>query len=91
MIPAGLRVAGIGPQMKMSSMMAATMPYVQPGWSRRKGAIARASAAGRRAGPANQAAAMSGMPTITNAPAISESIAVAIESTAGGRAGSLRL
>ena len=68
--------------MKIRAMMAATIPYVQPGWSRRKGAIRRRASTARRAGPANQAAAISGMPTMMNAPAISESIEVAIVRTA---------
>ena len=41
MIPAGRCVAGIGPQMKISSRRPATIPNVPSGWSRRNGAIAR--------------------------------------------------
>lgn len=63
-------------------MTAATIPNVQSGRSRRNGAIVRRPLTASRAGPANHAAAISGTPTTTNAPAISLSIVVAIDMTA---------
>src|SRR5213593_1922815 len=81
-MPAGLPVAGIGSQLKTSTMTPSVIAYVAAGCSRRNGAMARRVATNAAVGPVSHAAAARITPTKMQAPATSRSMLVPIATVA---------